>query len=323
MLKCRPSSKKTRPLTSLAVGSARRPKPLTTFATGPFLRESDAASAALLDSQAGPHAARVLTTRPTLPEFSLESPLFRAILLRRLRLPLPLTSARCRCRAHLDPCGDHLAACPRSGILRARGGPLERAAARVCREAGAAVALNVLVRDLNVDPARQDDRRIEVIANGLPLWGGAQLAVDTTLVSPLTAAGLPRRAGGRTAGAALLTARRAKERTYPELCRSNRCRLTVIALEIGGRWSAEAATFVRLLARCRARSAPPPSRAAAISAFTLRWSALLSFAAARSFAASLLSLPLTGTANVDGELPPLSDILADSPPPPPLASRVV
>ena len=288
-----------------------------------FLRESDAASAALLDSQAGPHAARVLTTRPTLPEFSFKSPLFRAILLRRLRLPLPLTSARCRCRAHLDPCGDHLAACPRSGILRARGGPLERAAARVCREAGAAVALNVLVRDLNVDPARQDDRRIEVIANGLPLWGGAQLAVDTTLVSPLTAAGLPRRAGGRTAGAALLTARRAKERTYPELCRSNRCRLTVIALEIGGRWSAEAATFVRLLARCRARSAPPPSRAAAISAFTLRWSAFLSFAAARSFAASLLSLPLTGTANVDGELPPLSDILADSPPPPPLASRVV
>ena len=27
--------------------------------------------------------------------------------------------------------------------------------------------------------------RIEVIANGLPLWGRAQLAVDTTLVSPL------------------------------------------------------------------------------------------------------------------------------------------
>ena len=125
--------------------------------------------------------------------------------------------------------------------MRARGGPLERATARARREAGAAVALNVLVKDLNVDPARQDNRRIEAIANGLPLWAGAQLAVDTTLVSPLTAAGLPRSAGGRTAGAAWLTARRAKKRTYPELCRSNRCRLTVIALEIGGRWSAEAA----------------------------------------------------------------------------------
>ena len=37
--------------------------------------------------------------------------------------------------------------------------------------------------------SRFDDRRIEVIANGLPLWNGAQLAVDTTIVSPLTAAG--------------------------------------------------------------------------------------------------------------------------------------
>ena len=86
----------------------------------------------------------------------------------------------------------------------------------VCREARATV---VLVRDLNLDPVRQDDRRIEAIANGLPLWGGAQVAVDTTLVSPLTAAGPPRRVRGQTAGAALQAARRAKERTYPEFCR--------------------------------------------------------------------------------------------------------
>ena len=42
---------------------------------------------------------------------------------------------------------------------------------------------NTLVRDLNVAVSRLDDRRIEVIANGLPLWNGAQLAVDTTIVS--------------------------------------------------------------------------------------------------------------------------------------------
>ena len=29
-----------------------------------------------------------------------------------------------------------------------------------------------------------DDRRIEVIVNGLAFWGGAQLAVDTAVVSP-------------------------------------------------------------------------------------------------------------------------------------------
>ena len=139
--------------------------------------------------------------------------------------------------------------------------------------------------------------------------GAAPSLQSTSSSSPLliTAAGLLCKAGSRTAGAALQD--EPKGRTYPELCRSSRCRLTVIALEIGERWSAE----VRLLARCRARSVPPPSRAAAISAFTLRWSALLSFAATRSFAASLLFLPLTGTANVDGEQPPFSDIFADSP----------
>ena len=51
-----------------------------------------------------------------------------------------------------------------------RGVALERAAARVCRETGTQVAVNVLLRDLSVQVQRQDNRRIEVIANGLPLW---------------------------------------------------------------------------------------------------------------------------------------------------------
>ena len=64
--------------------------------------------------------------------------------------------------------------------------------------------------------------------------GGAQLAVDTTLVSPLTSSSQPRRRAGQYTGAALQDARRSKERTYPELLRSRRCRLVVFALEIGG-----------------------------------------------------------------------------------------
>ena len=48
---------------------------------------------------------------------------------------------------------------------------------------------------------------------------------------------------------------------------------------------------------------PPPS-SDSLRGVTLRWSALASFAAARSFAASLQWLPLAGTANVDVELPP-------------------
>ena len=51
---------------------------------------------------------------------------------------------------------------------------------------------NTRLADLNLAVDRLDDRRLEVVANGLPLWGGAQLAVDTTLVSPLDSAGRPR-----------------------------------------------------------------------------------------------------------------------------------
>ena len=71
---------------------------------------------------------------------------------------------------------------------------MERAAARVCREAGARVAENVFLRDMNLGVPVHDARRIEVVANGLPLWRGAQVAVDTTLVSPCGPPGKPDRA---------------------------------------------------------------------------------------------------------------------------------
>ena len=113
---------------------------------------------------------------------------------------------------------------------------------------GLELTTNTLVRDLNVAVSRFDDRRIEVIANGLPLWNGAQLAVDTTIVSPLTAAGEARSRRDPARPVALLEARRRKEATYPELLASARCRLVVIGVEVGGRWGSEAASFLRLQA---------------------------------------------------------------------------
>ena len=143
------------------------------------------------------------------------------------------------------------------------------------------------------------------------------------LVSPRTSAGVARRRRGTTASAALAEARRAKERTYPEVAGAHQCRVVVFGLEVGGRWSAEAATFIRWLARARSRSAAPSQRAACVAAFVERWSGFLSVAAARSFAAaSLLSFPISITANLDGEPPLLSHVLAVSSEVPPLASRL-
>ena len=164
----------------------------------------------MLDLQSGPHAASVFTTRPVSPELS-----------RRCRQPNDLF---------------HLAASPRSG---ARGGPLQRAAACICWEAGATVA----------------PRMSATYANEPVFWGGSQLATGSRLYTgvPFDFCWSPRRAAGRTAGAALALARKAH----------------------------------------------------------------------RAFAASLLSLPRGGPANVDGESLLLSDILADSSLEPPLASRMI
>ena len=130
-----------------------------------------------------------------------------------------------------------------------------------------------LLSHLNIPSvSRVDNRRIEVIVNGLPLFQGAQLAVDTTLVSPLTSSSQPRRRQGVFTGAALAQARRSKERTYPELVNAQRCRLIVLAIEIGGRFSSEAATFLRLLARARARAAPATLQQTAAPALVSRWS---------------------------------------------------
>ena len=93
-------------------------------------------------------------------------------------------------------------------------------------------------------PNANDNRRLEVVAD-LPLFGGVQLAVDTTLVSAVRGDGEP------VLGAADRDGVRRKEATYQE------ARLVVLGLEVGSRWSREARTFVQLLAKARVRSDPP------------------------------------------------------------------
>ena len=139
---------------------------------------------AVVRSQGGSGAGLALTC-PTCRVTKMEAHLFRVTLLRRLQLPLPLTVRACRCGLSLDVLGHHRAACAHAGVLGKRGWALESVAARICREAGGRVTTNVLLRDLDlafVGAAEADGRRLEIVVDGLPLFSGAQLAVDTTLV---------------------------------------------------------------------------------------------------------------------------------------------
>jgi len=168
-------------------------------------------AAALLRSQSGLAAASHLTAIPTRPELVVPAPRMKILLLRRLRCPLPFTAREWNgksCRGELDQFGDHRSACSAAGRIKWRATPYERMLARVCREGGARVKTNVLVRELNVPHVRPEDgRRIEVIAEGTPLYGGSQIAIDAALVSPLSRSGEPKFNSHAVDGAAL------KERT--------------------------------------------------------------------------------------------------------------
>ena len=79
--------------------------------------------------------------------------------------------------------------------------------ARICREAGATVRTNVRLRDMNVAVPAGDERRIEIVAQGLPRQRGAQLAIDVTLRSPLGADGQPKPRAAEEDGVAAAAAR--------------------------------------------------------------------------------------------------------------------
>ena len=101
----------------------------------------------------------------------------------------------------------------------------------------------------------------------------------------------------------MVVARRRKERRYPELVGPGaRSRLVVLAVEVGGRWSAETSGFVGALARAKSRCAVPLMRKRAEWSWRLRWGSILSCAAARAVASSLLELPRT-SCGADGEVP--------------------
>ena len=112
-------------------------------------------------------------------------------------------------------------------------------------------------------------------------------------------------------GAALAAARADKERTYPELTTSGRCRVVVVAIETGGRWSSEAVEFVRQLAFARAREVPSFMQFTTALAWEWCWTRMLSIACSLSFAASLVepSDKCETWCRTGGEPPSLAELL--------------
>ena len=285
------------------------------YARTSLLQSMTRSERACLRSQAGPGASLALSSAPTSRECTIEPELFQALLRRRLRWPLPLSDALCEgCGRMLDALGDHLGACMKSGRPKMRSTAVEATVAQICREAGARVRTNVRLADLNIAVSSRDERRLEVIASGLPAFGGAQLAIDATLRSPLSSAGLPRSQAHWRDGAVAEAARADKEDSYPELLRGSRCRLVVVALETGGRFSKETVEFLRQLSEAKAQSVPWFLQHSSRAAFERRWGTMLAVSAAASFIGSLLRSKdsVANSAAQVGHGPCLQDLLTES-----------
>ena len=173
--------------------------PLQTDTAGRSLMLSGqtAANRAHLRFHSGRNAAMAFADAPTAPEYVIPPHLFQVLLLERLPLPLPITEATCS--GLRGPVGSWRN--PQSGVhqvgrVRKRAAPVERTLPRVFREAGARVRFNALLRDMNMEVAASDARRIEVLAQDLPCFGRSQLAVDVTLRSALGCSGEPQQGAG-------------------------------------------------------------------------------------------------------------------------------
>ena len=184
---------------------------------------------------------------------------------------------------------DHAIACPRTGLLARRAKIVEHAWVRVAREVigpeGQVVPQQWLTHTTAPGVAPDDRRRLDMVIYGVTPWGGA-LCCDATLVSPVSRDGQPQGRSADTDGAALATATRRKEATYPELLRNGPQRLVVLGSEVGGRWGTGALALVRDFVRLRRLRAPPALRHAAATAWARRWWTQLSVAVQRATALS-------------------------------------
>ena len=147
-----------------------------------------AASRAHLRSHSGRNAGVALAHAPTTPELTVPPFLFRVLLLER--------------GAPLDVLGRHRAACTRTGRLR-KGNTHRDDGCQHLPGVGAHVRFNMFLRDMNLGVAAVDERRIEVVAQDLPCFGGAQLAVDVTHRSALRCTGEPKPPAADEDGAVL------------------------------------------------------------------------------------------------------------------------
>ena len=172
---------------------------------------------------------------------------------------------------------------------------VESAAARVCQEAGGRVAVNVMVRDMDLAlPNAHDARRLEVLVDGFaPAWRSANWRLTPLWCLPFGAMGLPD-----------LVPRTSMASSWPRpgAEKSVHTRSWSVAVPRRG-WRQVVGGDANVPPHFGTREKR------AKQAWRIHWAATLACSAARAFAASILDLRVGGGA--DGDVPRSHDVAND------------
>ena len=279
------------------------------------------AEQALLLSQGGPFASQFLQALPTKAQLQLENAHLQCLLRRRLRIPLADGLCSCPATSHgsgrtysklevaLDAFGDHLASCMRTGRVQRRANVVEKIWMQVFKEAGGTVVPNEKLRNMRIGVDPEDNRRVEFCVYNLT---GVPLLCDATQVSPLAQNGTPHPKCAVEAGVALEVAVERKNSTYREAQQNaGQVKLQTLACEVGGRWHSDCITWVGRLAKMKASAELPHLQRAAEFAWHSRWWSLLSVAAQRAFALSLIEVDCEAIKPLADFEPKVGAVLAD------------
>ena len=264
---------------------------------------------ARLRSCSGPHSGEWLKAMPTSPALHFTNAEMLCALRRRLGLAVGAEGAWCEGRGRaLDAHGHHRAACTRTGRNHARHRSLIAAWRQVFHEAGGHVPqrnVERMLRHTHVPVPPGDNRRLDLVVPGLAVERGLPLFCDVTCVSPLTGSGLARSGATMRDGAIVTDAHRTNRATYPEVEQSGLGRLLCLGVETFGRWGEDVLKILPTMAREKCRGLPGRIRQRAQIAQARRWWGLLSVAAQRSVARSLLREEGSDLAEAPLERPPL------------------
>lgn len=193
-----------------------------------------------------------LMTLP-LPDFQIPPHQFQIAMRRRLNLSILGNEDKCKgrfCRKTLDPMGDHLASCMRSGLIQKRAKPWEFVWQRIFREAGARVKPQKTISRIDSSPSTRD-LRVDFIAHNFPIFHGVPIYGDPVLCNALNANGQAHPNTFKTNGAALDEAIQTKTSTYYHLRNNNRLKLLPLPAEIYGRWPDECIKLLHTLAKTK------------------------------------------------------------------------